>query len=63
MPKMITLKEAAAKSGLSYNCLRNLCLSGELVHIRAGNKILVNEEKLIDYLNGEKRDARMDKTT
>lgn len=63
MPRMISLKEAVKESGLSYHCLRNLCLTGEVVHIRSGNKILINAEKLAKYLNGEQQDARMDKNT
>lgn len=57
MPKMITLREAANETGLSYDCLRKLCLKGEIVHIRSGVKFLINENKLIEYLNcsGTKR--------
>lgn len=52
MPKMITLKQAAAETGLSYDCLRKLCLTGTLVHIRAGTKYLLNAERLAEYLDG-----------
>ena len=53
IPTMYTLNQASAATGLSYDFLRKLCLSKKIVHIRAGTKILVNMEKLIDYLNGE----------
>ena len=49
--RMITLKTAAAETGLSYDCLRKLCLQGKIVHIRSGNKFLLNSSKLIEYLN------------
>lgn len=51
IPQMLTLKEAVEKTGLSYNLLRAKALSGEIVSIRAGKKILINFDKLIEYLN------------
>ena len=52
IPTMLTLKEASQQTGLSYDYLRKLCLSGQIVFVRAGNKFLVNLEKLIVFLNG-----------
>lgn len=51
IPTMLTLKEASTQTGLSYDFLRKLCITGQIVHIRAGCKILVNMDKLIEYLN------------
>lgn len=51
VPRMLTLREAARETGLSYDCLRKLCLQGRLVYITAGAKFLLNEDKLIDFLN------------
>ena len=51
IPEMITLREASDRTGISYDWLRKLCLQGKIVHIRAGNKYLLNFRKLIDYLN------------
>ena len=51
VPTMVTLKEAAARTGMSYDFVRKLCLRGHIVHIRAGSKILVNLEKLTEFLN------------
>ena len=53
-PRMITIREAARETGLSYNHVRSLCQSGRIVSIRTGNRILINREKLIDYLNSGK---------
>lgn len=53
IPEMITLREASRRTGVSYDYLRKGCLNGTLVHIRAGNKFLINFNKLIDKLNGE----------
>lgn len=58
MPRMITLKQAATETGLSYDCLRKLCLTGKLVHIRAGTKYLINAEKLTEYLGGDCNEQR-----
>lgn len=54
IPEMIGLKEAARRTGLSYGFLRRLCLSGQIVHVRAGSKFLINWQKLCDFLNGER---------
>ena len=57
MPRMLTIKEAAQETGLSYNCLRQWCLSGTITHVKAGSKFLINMDKLKDFLNGEIKDA------
>ena len=54
IPKMLTIREASRETGLSYNHIRSLCSSGKIVFIRAGNRILINRRKLIDYLNSGK---------
>ena len=51
VPAMWTLREAAQRTGLSYDWLRKACLRGELVHIKCGTKFLLNAERLADYLN------------
>lgn len=52
---MLTIKEASEYSGLSYNAIRQMCLQDKIPYIRAGNKYLINKEKLIEYLkNGDK---------
>lgn len=57
IPTMVTLSEASKQTGLSYDYLRKLCLAGQITHIRAGKKYLINLEKLVDYLNGGTADA------
>ena len=49
--QMVTLKEASSRTGLSYSCLRKMCINRQIVHIKAGSKFLLNWEKLVDYLN------------
>ena len=52
IPEMITLKDASSRTGLSYDYLRKMCLSGKIVHIRVGNgKFLINFGRLIEWLN------------
>ena len=51
IPTMLSLREAAKRTGLSYDYLRKACNRYEIVHVRCGNKILVNLEKLIEHLN------------
>ena len=51
IPEMITLKEAASRTGLSYDCLRKLCLTSRIVFFRSGAKYMINYPKLVDFLN------------
>lgn len=50
-PQMLTIKETAAKTGLSYDFIRKLCLQRKIVFIRTGAKYLVNYDRFIDFLN------------
>lgn len=52
LPQMKPIKEMMALTGLSYTYLRQLCLEGKIVHIRAGKKYLINYDRFIDFLNG-----------
>lgn len=56
--QMITLREAADRTGISYNRLRKMCINRRIVHIKAGCKFLINWDKLVDYLNtGEQENS------
>ena len=47
-PKMLTLKQAAALvDGLTEFRIRKMCINGELQHIKAGNKYLINQSVLL----------------
>lgn len=54
VPTMLPIKEVSSRTGLRYEFLRQLCLNSEIVHVRAGNKYLINYEKFLEYLNGNK---------
>ena len=51
IPVMVTIREAAKKTGLSYDYLRKACMNQKISHIRCGNRYLINLEKLVKILN------------
>lgn len=51
MPKMVSLKDAAAASGLSEYYIRALCTHGSIKAVRCNSRVLVNLNSLADYLN------------
>jgi excisionase family DNA binding protein len=52
--QLLTIKQSAELvQGLKPYRIRQLCISGELEHIKAGNKYLINKSVLLDYI-GEK---------
>lgn len=54
VPKMLTIKECAKEfegTGLTEYRLRCLTATNQIVHIKAGKKVLINTDKLIEYLN------------
>ena len=53
IPTMITIKECADRTGISYDFIRKLCLLDKIVYIKTGKKFLINLEKLVQYLIGE----------
>ncbi|MCI8533059.1 MAG: helix-turn-helix domain-containing protein [Lachnospiraceae bacterium] len=57
VPEMLTIKEVARRTGLSYDFIRKMCLLGKIVHIRIGSKYLINMGKLVDFLNGMEANA------
>ena len=62
MPTMLTIKEAAAKSGLSYGTIRRWCINGIFKgFVKAGSKTLINYDRFVEFLNGGGDDgARVD---
>lgn len=51
IPEMIPIREAAERTGLSYKCLREMCLRGEIAFYRTGKKYLINFPFLCCFLN------------
>ena len=58
LPKMLTIREVAALGILPEHALRVMEKRGELPCLYAGNKALINLDKLIEQLNnlGVQRD-------
>ena len=57
-PRMMTIREAANRTNLAENYLRHLCRTGTIVCVRNGNRFLINYEKLLTFLNGEKKEEK-----
>ena len=49
-PVFQSIKDAADSVGLSKYFLRKLLKAGELPHVKSGNKIMVDTERLIEQL-------------
>lgn len=56
LPIMLSLREAATRTGLSYWFLREAFLGGILPGIRVGRKIFLNADDLSEFLGGSKDD-------
>lgn len=52
IPTMLTINEVAEKTGLAKFYIRRLALQNKVKNVRAGKKILINFDKLIEFLNG-----------
>ena len=52
VPVVKGMKEAAKLTGISYHQLRQWVLDDEIVYLRSGNKILINMDRLSDFVNG-----------
>lgn len=51
IPHMVTIKEAAEITGLTYYMIRNLCLQKQITFIKSGNKYFINMDRFAEYLN------------
>lgn len=51
LPRMRTIRQAAAESGLAVYFVRRLIAENKVVYVKAGRKFLVNFDSLIQYLN------------
>lgn len=54
-PEMLSPREVAERTGLSYYYLRNACLNGEIPYIRAGRSLKINFTKFQEMLNTVQR--------
>ena len=51
IPRMLSIRKSAELSGLSYQRIKALCLSGNVPAIKSGNRIIVNFDGLVNYLS------------
>lgn len=51
IPIMLTVKQTAERFGIAQHHARQLALTGKVHAIRAGRKILINAQSVIDYFN------------
>lgn len=55
VPEMVSIREAARRTGLSYDFLRKSCLAGRIVHIRIGTgKFLINYRWLVSWMESSR---------
>lgn len=50
-PEMLSPREVAERTGLSYYYLRKACLEGTIPHIRAGRSFKINFTAFSEMLN------------
>ncbi len=63
IPRMATINEASKITGLAKYFIRQLAITNKVKTIKAGNKYLINIDKLIEYLNGGDNEAESDNNT
>lgn len=51
VPRMVPIQTLADECGFSYKTLWKMCKEDKIIHIRSGNKYLINFEKFIEFLN------------
>ncbi len=51
IPVMLTVNQTAAAFGIAQHHARQLALTGRVKATRAGKKILINQQSVIDYFN------------
>lgn len=56
MPTMLTVTELSEKTGISRFSIRRMVKENKVTYIKLGNKVLVNYDSLLKYLQtGENR--------
>lgn len=60
IPRMRTIKQAAAESGLAVYHIRKLVAENKVRFVRAGRKVIVNLDSLVQYLSDGEGAADVD---
>lgn len=54
IPVMMPIKEVSARTGISYESIRHLCLTNQITFIRVGRtggKYLINFKRFLEFLD------------
>lgn len=54
IPVMMPIKEVSARTGISYESIRHLCLTNQITFIRVGRtggKYLINYKRFLEFLD------------
>ena len=54
VPVMLPIKEVSARTGISYETIRYLCLTNQITFIRvgrSGGKYLINYKRFLEFLD------------
>lgn len=52
LPRMRTIKQTAAETGVAEYFVRRLVKQDKIKYVQAGRKVLINLDLFIDFLNG-----------
>lgn len=54
VPVMLSIKETSARTGISYESIRYLCLTNQITFVRvgrSGGKYLINYKRFLEFLD------------
>jgi excisionase family DNA binding protein len=51
IPEMLTVRQTAERFGIAQHHARQLALTGKVRAVRAGRKILINAQSVVNYFN------------
>lgn len=57
-PRMRTIRETAKATDFPIHAIRQLVKENKIIYVKIGTKTLVNLDRFIDYLNGEREAAK-----
>lgn len=54
VPRMVTVDELAKLTHISAYAIRKLVRANKITYFKSGSKVLINFDRFIDFLNGER---------
>jgi len=58
IPTMLTCRETAKAAKVAEHYVRQLVKDNRIVHVRCGNRCLINFEKFVEFLNTGDQEAQ-----